>query len=72
MAGQMGTQARWAKWVSMAQIKVWRVVLGSSLRHVGQHGTTRFVIRAVPSLPLRHGHDANRVWTVLTRPDLQD
>jgi hypothetical protein len=43
-----------------------------SLRHVGQHGTTRSVIQVVSGLPLRHKHDANGPRVVPAGPDLQE
>jgi hypothetical protein len=39
---------------------------------MGQHGMTRFVIRAVSGLPLRHEHDANGPQAMPAWPDLQD
>jgi hypothetical protein len=71
-AGRMGTQARWAKWVGTTRIKVWHVVLGSSLRHVGQHDMARSVIRAVLGLPLMHRHDAKEPRAVPARSNLHD
>jgi hypothetical protein len=47
-------------------------MLKPSLRHVGQHSMARFVIWAVPGLPLRYGHDTNRPRAMAARSDLQD
>jgi hypothetical protein len=69
---RMGMQAQRANWTGMSRIKVWCVMLGPSRRHVGQHGMARSIIRAVPGLPLRHGHDANGSWAGPARPNLQD
>jgi hypothetical protein len=59
-------------WVGMARINYARAVLRPSGGHVGQHGTTHYVIRVMPGLSLRHEHGLIQSWAGLAWPELQD